>query len=550
MRNRIGLATSILLLAALSHSQPPPLHFVPRDIAFRLENCETLRHRAPETMAGGLALFDCDNDGDLDVFFANGADIGTLKKTDPKYSNRLLVNDGKANFTDATARAGLAGTGFDTGAVVGDYDNDGRKDLFVAGVHRNTLYRNNGDGTFSDVTAKAGLTESADPEHGQRWAVHGAFADFNRDALLDLFVVNYLVWDAATEPECQFQGLGEYCHPKQYRGLPNQLFLNNGDGTFRDASSDAGLRKAVGKGMGAAVADSDFDGNLDVFVSNDKLYNFYFRGLDGARFEERAFEAGVALAAHGNLISGMGADFRDLDNDSYPDIVLVALDNETFPVYRNSGQGDFLEVTARSGMTVLSRSMAGYSPNVADLDNDGWKDIFVSRGHVQSPAASRFLQVDQPNTVFRNGGNLKFAALTVEAGFGAAPPRRHRGAAIGDLNGDGLSDIVVSALSAPAEIWLNDSPAAGHWLGLSLEGTRSNRDAVGARVKVVSKSGTRFDHVNFAAGYASSSAAPIHIGLGPDGVADVVEVIWPSGGKSELRDVRADRVVRLTEPRQ
>jgi hypothetical protein len=554
---RSGIAAFLLLISsaltpARSQVQKPaapagesPILFAYRPIDFKLDSDESSEHHAPETMEGGVAVFDYNNDGKLDIFFANGADLKSLNKNSSKYYNRLFENDGKGNFIDVTEKAGLKGTGYDTGVAIGDYDNDGFEDIFIAGVYRNTLYHNNGDGTFTDVTTKAGL-DRPDPEYGPLWSVAAAWIDVNNDGLLDLVVINYLKWDFNHEPVCQGYGHTDYCHPKMYKPTPNQLFINNGDGTFRDASVEAGFRSHPGKGMGVAAADSELTGHMDLIVPNDKLMNWFFKNKGGGKFEEAGFEENVALREDGTYISGMGTDFRDLDNDGYPDIVIVALDGETFPLFKNTGKGSFTEVTRESGMTKLSLPMSGYSPMIADFDNDGWKDIFVSRGHVQSLASTN-LQIEQPNTVFRNLGGMKFAALTAEAGFTAQAPSRHRGSAIGDFNGDGRLDVVVSALNAPAEVWINQSPGNNHWIEFKLQGTKSNRDGIGARIKVVTKSGAQYNHMTTSCGYASSSAGPVHFGLGPNSSVDLVEIHWPSGIVQQMKDVAADRVVVVKE---
>jgi hypothetical protein len=550
-RTRAAWAGAAAIAAAWAvasgQNGPAPIHFRYQTIDFKLDSCETARRHAPETMAGGVAVFDYNNDGYLDIFFTNGADIDSLKKTSPKYSNHLFENDGKGHFKDVTAKAGLAGTGFDNGVAIGDYDNDGREDIFVGGVHGNHLYHNDG-GSFSDVTVKAGLG-APDPQYGPLWSVGGAWLDVNNDGLLDLFVVNYLAWDPATEPACEAApGKLDYCHPKFYKPTPNQLFLNKGDGTFRDVSAESGIRAHPGKAMGVGAADYDLDGLMDLFVTNDKMNNSFFHNKGGIRFEEIAFTAGVALAADARFISGMGVDFRDIDNDGMPDITFAALDGETFPLFRNLGKRGFADVTRAAGLTRMTLPMAGYSPNIADFDNDGWKDVFVTRGHVQALGVSSQVPLDQANTVFRNLGGARFEALTAEAGLTAQPPARHRGSAVGDLDGDGRLDVVTTALGAPAEVWLNDSPGDRHWLELKLEGAASNRDGIGARIKVTADGSLQYSHVSFAAGYASSSAAPTHFGLGSAASAALVEIRWPSGIVQELRNVAADRVIRVKEP--
>jgi hypothetical protein len=523
-----------------------PIHFSFRPIEFALDSDETPQRHAPETMAGGVAVFDYDNDGYLDIFLTNGADINTLRKTSPKYYNRLFHNNGDGTFTDVTEKAGLAGTGYDMGVAIGDYDNDGYEDIFVGGVYRNTLYHNNGDGTFTDVTQEAGLAQP-DKEYGPLWSVGAGWVDVNNDGLLDLFIVNYLKWDGTKEPACLFEGKPEYCHPKYYKETPNQLFLNKGHGKFLDISAESGIRAHAGKGMAVGVADYDGDGLPDLFVTNDKLFNTLFHNKGNLKFEEVAFEAGVALPEHGNLISGMGVDFRDLNNDGYPDIAVVALDTETFPLYLNDKKGAFTEITAKSGMALLSNPMSGYSPNIADFDNDGWKDLFVSRGDVQSKAMASRRHIEQVNTVFRNVPGGKWTALTEEAGFDAQPPRRHRGSAFGDFNHDGKLDLVVSALSAPAEIWINDSPNENHWLEIALQGTKSNRDGIGAKIRLTAGGQTQYNHATTATGYASSSAGPVHFGLGGAKTVDEIEIRWPSGMVQTLKDVAGDQLLRMKE---
>jgi hypothetical protein len=351
-----------------------------------------------------------------------------------------------------------------------------------------------------------------------------------------------LRWDPGTEPACP-----DYCHPGYYKGTPNRLYRNDGHGHFTDVSEQSGIRAHVGKGMAAAVADFDQDGRPDIFVTNDKLEHFLFHNEGNGKFREMALEAGVSLPFYGEPISGMGADFRDVDNDGLPDIFLAALQNESFPLFRNTGKGYFLDSAPASGLASLANPMSGFAVGIYDFDNDGWKDLFVACGHVQSTPLSREMKINEPNAVFRNLANGKWASLVEEAGFTTVPPARHRGAAFGDFDGDGRMDIVVTALGAPAEIWMNRSPNANHWLDVDLTGITSNRDGIGATITVTTPGGKQVNLKTSAVGYASSSAGPVHFGLGKYGTVSLLEVRWPSGRLQQFTHVQADRVMKVRE---
>jgi hypothetical protein len=512
-----------------------------------VEPSRTPRRHQPETMISGIALFDSDGDGWLDIYVVNGATLPGLDKTDPRFHNRLYRNRGNGTFTDVTARAGVAGKGYDLGVATGDYDGDGDTDLFVAGLRANVLYRNNGDGTFGDVTARAGLA-APDPEYGTLWAVAAAFFDYDKDGWLDLFVSNYCVWDPATEPICNRPEAPDYCHPDGYKGLPNSLYRNNGDGTFTNVSAPTGIRAHVGKGMGIGLADFDEDGWLDLFVSNDNWPAFLFHNRQGRRFEEVALAAGVAYTEMGKKISGMGADARDFDNDGRPDVFQTALDGDTMPLFRNRGGMVFEDWTGRAGLVAPTLANTGWSNGIVDFNNDGWKDLFVAGGGVVHPAGDFAERAPRSNTVYVNLKNGRF--VDASAGAGAELARRkavHRGAAFGDLDNDGRVDVVVSALEAPLEIWRNVSPTANHWLLVEAVGARGNRDGIGTRLRVTAASGVQHNHVNTAVGYGCASDRRVHFGLGPDSVVTELRIEWPSGDVQTLRDVRADRIITVRE---
>ena len=511
-------------------------------IDFVLRNSPTAQKHQVETMPGGLAAFDYDNDGRVDLYFVNGARQPDLKKIDGSYANRLYRNLGGWRFEDVTEQAGVAGEGFGMGVGAADYDNDGFTDLFITGVNRNILYRNRGDGRFEDVTAKAGLAV-----HGrQPWSIAAGWFDCDNDGHLDLFVVNYVRWDASEEPFCGDPrgAYRTYCHPEHYRGLPNLLYHNNGDGTFTDVSVTSGIAAHIGKGMGLAFADYDDDGRLDVFVANDTEPNFLFHNEGAQRFREVGMRAGIGFNDDGRALSSMGVDFRDTDNDGAPDLFITALANETFPLYRNLGKGLFADLTYSSRIGAATMPLSGWGAGIYDFDNDGWKDIFAANGDVNDNTevfSSR--KSRQPNLLLRQSGGRTFDPSTVGA------PSMHRGAAFADFNDDGRVDVVVSRLQERPLVLRNVSGAGRHWLSLRLVGRKSNRDAVGAKVHIVTASGnTQWNHVTTSVGYASSSDRAVHFGLGRNDRIRMLEIRWPSGAVQKFQDLAVDRSFNLTEP--
>jgi hypothetical protein len=515
-------------------------------LSFVLRNSVSPQRYSIETMLGGVAIFDYNNDGLLDIFLTNGAAIPSLEKTGPEYWNRLFRNNGDGTFTDVTEQAGVKGVGYSMGVAAGDYDNDGFVDLYIAGVNRNQLLHNNGDGTFTDVTEKAGVGGLV-KDMGKTWSVAAGWFDYNNDGKLDLLVINYLDYDIAAAKLCEIDGVRSYCAPGNFKGTPNILYRNNRDGTFTDVSAESHIGQFVGKGMGLAFADYDNDGFTDVFASNDTFPNFLLHNNGNGTFKEVALEQGVAYTSTGEVVAGMGADFRDLDNDGRPDIFHAAMFGNTFPIYRNTGNG-FEDVTETSGLTAFSRRLTAWSAAAFDFDNDGWKDLFVSGGAILDNEMELLHRPTfLPNGLLRNNRNFTFTDVSAGAGTGFLAAKLHRGAAFGDLNNDGRIDMVVSTINDRAQLFLNSTDSGNHWILLKLVGTKDNRDGLGTKVKITTSEGVQYNQATTAVGYNSSSDKRVHFGLGKAAVIDRIELGWPTGVKQVLTNVKADQVLTIVE---
>lgn len=517
-------------------------------VNFVLDNGTTSDKPIIDSILGGVALLDYDNDGYLDIFLTNGAQIPTLSKTGPNFYNRLYHNNHDGTFTDVTDRAGLRGAGYSIGAAAADFDNDGWTDLYVTGVNKNTLFHNNRDGTFTDMTQHAGVS-GVDSKGKKLLSISAAWVDYDNDGRLDLFVTNYLDWTPQNSRVCGEPGKRLSCPPSLYAGEANILYHNNGDGTFTDVSAATGIASEIGKGMGVAIADYNKDGWMDIFVANDNERNFLFRNRQGKGFDEVGVEADVAYTEDGIPVSSMGVDFRDYLNNNKPDLFITALGGETFPLYRNDGNGLFTADTYHAGIGFTSYKMSGWGAGIYDFNNDGFKDLFTANSHVSENANIDPQQhYRQANAVFRNMRNGTFQDVSAQAGVAMSAKSVHRGCAFGDLNNDGRIDVVVSAIGSPAELLYNTSTGANHWLLIQTIGVRSNRDGIGTQIKLTSSSGAvQYNEVTTAGSYASSSDKRVHFGLGGDTMVKEIELRWPSGTVQVLHDVKVNQILKVTE---
>jgi hypothetical protein len=533
----------VLTLALLAAAPAGPVFEVklPHGLDFTLQNSPTPQKYLIETMPGGVALLDYNNDGLLDIFLVNGGRVTSPMQTpenfdrhEPKYWNRLYRQNKDGSFTDVTQQAGLSKAGdgnYGMGVAVGDYDNDGYPDLYVTSYGKNILYHNNGDGTFTDVTAKAGVA-------GGGWSVSAGFFDYDNDGKLDLFVTRYMEWDTKHSKDCG-GNYHTYCPPEEFPATTNILYHNNGDGTFTDVSQPSGIASKKGRALGVAFADYDGDGYTDIFVANDGMQQYLFHNNGNGTFKEVSLEAGTALSQDGRRLSGMGVVFQDYDNDGRPDVIVTELPREIYGVYHNDGDGTFTYRSLETGLGLLSSGSAGWGVGLEDFDNDGWKDLFVAQGHVldnveQIDPSLHYLE--PPLLAMNHDGRFE------RTDSGDATPWAARGAAFGDLNNDGWQDVVMTTLGGSPQVFFNRG-GKQHWLTITLRGTRSNRDGFGARVQVNGQ--MRF--ATSAGSYLSASDKRLHFGLGTADRAKV-EINWPSGIHQTLNDVHADQFLEVREP--
>ena len=512
-------------------------------------------HQAPhtsrkyliETMGSGVALFDCDNDGRLDLFLVNGAPYGdptppgTIpQKTGPEYWNRMYRQKSDGTFEDVTEKAGLQGIGYGMGVAVGDYDNDGYEDLYVTGYGGNRLYHNNGNCTFTDVTDKAGVG-------GGGWSTSAAWVDLDNDGRLDLVVDRYVTWDW-DDKWCGPPDNRGFCHPDVFPPITMLVYHNEGNGHFTEESHKLGLDKPA-KALGIAIGDYDRDGRIDLFVANDSMPEFLFHQKADGTFEEVGLESGVAVDGDGRTYAGMGVDFADYDNDGFPDLAVTTLANQKYALYHNDHDGTFDYVSYLTGVAGITLLHSGWSLRFLDYDNDGRKDLLIAQGHDLDTVEKSYPQLHyrEPMMLLRNMGS-HFVDVSSLSGPIFKEAWVGRGMAIGDIDNDGRIDAVVTTNGGPIHILHNETSTGNHWLTLKLVGHKSNRDGIGALVEVTTSQGPQWVTVTTSSGYLSASDPRPHFGLGADASAQSVTIRWPSGILQTLHSVAGDRIVQVDEP--
>jgi hypothetical protein len=519
-------------------------------VNFRYQASHTSKKYLIETMGPGVAVFDYDNDGRLDIFLVNGAPLddptplGTIpKKSGSTFWNRLYHQKADGTFEDVTQKAGLQGEGYGMGVAVGDYDNDGYEDLFVTGFGGNHLYHNNGNGTFTDVTAKAGVG-------GSGWSTSAAWVDLDGDGYLDLVVLRYLDWDFA-DVWCgeHREGYRAYCHPENFKAVSPLVYHNNGDGTFTEVAAKLGLAKPA-KGLGVAFEDYDKDGHLDLFFANDSMLEYLYHNKGDGTFEEVGLTAAVAADADGRTYAGMGVDFADYRNTGWPSLLVTDLANQRYSLYENNRDGSFNYVSQETGIGKMTLLHSGWGVRFFDYDNDGWKDLMIAQGHdldtIELTAPT--LRYREHLLLAHNDHGKGFTDVSSESGEVFRQNWVGRGLAIGDLDNDGRLDAVVTTNDGPAYVLHNEILTTNHWLLLKLVGHKSNRDAIGAQIKMVTGDGPQYAMVTTAGSYLSSGDKRVHFGLGKQTQVSTIEIRWPSGITQTLTDVRADQILQIDEP--
>jgi enediyne biosynthesis protein E4 len=514
-------------------------------ITFRHDNAASQEKYLIETMGAGCAWVDYNQDGLLDLYLVNSAATLAYAPSKP-LSAALYRNNGDGTFRDVTAEAGVGAEGlFGMGAAVGDYDNDGFPDLLVLGYQRSILYHNNGNGTFTDVSRRAGVDDLG------RWASSAAWFDYDNDGRVDLVIANYVDWSPKTNLYCGDRGPGmrSYCHPDDFHGESPTLYHNNGDGTFTDVSRHSGIAGKAGNGLGIVTFDYDNDGWQDIFIANDHMPNYLFHNNRDGTFREVAYQAGVAVSGEGEFEAGMGVDAADTTGSGQFDLVVTHLDMQLARLYRNLGNGIFDDDTFRSKLSYSTFHMSGFGTRFMDYDDDGRQDIFMANGHVLDNIQRYHAgtQYAEPKLMFRNLGNGIFENVSERLGPDFQAARVSRGAAIADFDNDGDLDILVNNNGQSPQLLRNEGGNGNHWLELLLIGTKSNRDGVGARVMVTAGNAILYEQRKGGMSYQSAQDPRLHFGLGQKNKVDTIEIRWPSGTVTKLSNLSADQILAVKE---